>query len=113
MKTAELYFLQGRKRMCVSPAQIIRLEGKSNYTQIYFTDHAPVLMAKVLHIYDEILKPHGFIRTHRSHLVNAQHVLNVESKRIVHMMDASSVEISRNKKRQVLARFIQLSNSKS
>ena len=95
--------------MYVQPAQIIRLEGMSNYTRIYFTDHAPILMAKVLHLYDEILRPYGFIRTHRSHLVNAQHILNVESIKVLQMMDASRVEISRSKKRDVLAQFDQYS----
>jgi len=113
MKTAELYFLYGRKKMYVLPAQIIRLEGRSNYTCVYFTDHAPILMAKVLHLYDEILRPHGFIRTHRSHLVNAQHIQNIESKTSLQMMDASRVGISRSKKREVLAQCIQLSITKS
>lgn len=112
MKTGELYFLYRNKRLYVKPAQIIRLEGKSNYTWVHFTDHAPVLMAKVLHAYAEILCPHGFIRTHRSHLVNPQYVKQVRNG-IVQMSDASSVEISRRKNREVLANFFQLSISNS
>jgi two-component system LytT family response regulator len=113
MKTAELYFLYRKKRLYAQPAKIIRLEGQSNYTWVYFTDHAPILMAKVLHAYDEILQPYGFIRTHRSHLVNAQYVTNIDRNGIVQMSDASIVGISRNKKKEVLAKFFQLSISKS
>lgn len=97
--------------MYVQPAQIIRLEGQSNYTWVYFTDHAPILMAKVLHLYDDILRPHGFIRTHRSHLINATYIMNVDNKCTVQMSDDSRIEISRSKKREVLAKFFQLSIS--
>jgi len=113
MKTGELYFVYKNKRLYVQPEQIIRLQGKSNYTWVYFTDHTPILMAKVLHACDEILRPYGFIRTHRSHLVNTQYVKNINPNGTVQMTDASSVEISRSKKREVLSNFFQLSISTS
>jgi two-component system LytT family response regulator len=96
-----LSFLHGRKVLTVHPAQIIRMEAKNNYTRVFFTDHPPILMAKVLRIYDEILVPHGFVRIHRSHLVNVQHVEEMDQKGILRMKDSSEMEISRRKKREV------------
>lgn len=86
----------------ISPEQIIRLESLSNYTYIYFTDHAPILMAKVLHKYEELLGPFGFIRTHRSHLVNTRYIHAIENKASIVMCDDSKAEISRSRRREVL-----------
>jgi two-component system LytT family response regulator len=84
-----------------TPDQIVRLEADSNYTQIYFTDHRPIIMAKVLSDYEEMLIPFGFLRTHRSHLVNKKHIEAVDDSGL-HMKDSSTIEISRRKKRDVL-----------
>ena len=106
MQTAKLniqrlLFLHGKKTLVMRPEQIIRLEAKSNYTQVFFTDHPPLLMAKVLRKYDDILRPFGFVRTHRSHLVNRQYVIKLDKDGIVHMTDFSSAEISRRRKTEV------------
>jgi len=97
-----LSFIYGRNMLIVQPEQIIRLEARNNYTCVYFTDHTPILMAKVLRIYDEMLCPYGFLRTHRSHLVNLQHVEELSQKKSIRMKDSSTVEISRSKKRKVV-----------
>lgn len=85
----------------IHPDQIIRLEADSNYTYIHVCDRKPLLMAKVLSDYESLLKPFGFIRTHRSHLVNRLHVsgLNVNGNMI--MDDKSVAEISRRKRKLV------------
>ena len=106
MKTTEaqlntLSFFKGQEKFIMQPGQIIRLEADSNYTRVFFTDHPPVLMAKVLRMYDELLKPFGFIRPHRSHLVNLQHVERLDERGVILMCDASRVEISRRKRRQL------------
>ncbi len=86
------------------PDQIIRLEAVSNYTCIYFNNHRPILMAKVLHEYQSLLEPFGFIRTHRSHLINRQHVTAVDENHLV-MADKSNAGISRRKRKEVMSVF--------
>jgi two-component system LytT family response regulator len=103
-----LLFLHGKKILVIKPDQIIRLEAKSNYTRIFFTDHPPLLMAKVLGRYDALLSPFGFVRTHRSHLVNRQYVTKLDQHGIIHMTDSSSAEISRRRKAEVCRAFCQL-----
>jgi two-component system LytT family response regulator len=80
------------------PEQIIRLEADSNYTHIYLTDKKHILMATVLRDYESILKPFGFIRTHRSHLVNSTHVREIQMDGVLKMQDESCVQISRRNK---------------
>jgi len=84
------------------PEQIIRLQSMSNYTYIYTIDQKPILMAKVLGDYEALLQPHGFIRTHRSHLINRQHIDHVDNNGTIIMKDESQAEISRRKRKTVI-----------
>jgi two-component system, LytTR family, response regulator len=81
---------------------IVRLEASSNYTNIFFTNNTRLLSAKVLKDFAALLEPFGFIRTHRSHLVNRQHILFVDINGNVVMQDHSKAEISRRKKCDVM-----------
>ena len=89
-----------------SPDQIIRLESDSNYTYIYLIDHKRILMAKVLAAYEALLEPFGFIRTHRSHLINKQHILHVDRDGKIIMDDLSKAGLSRRKRREVFSLLI-------
>lgn len=90
----------GEQFFC-SPEQIVRLEALSNYTCIHFVDHKPILMARVLRDYEHLLRPFGFIRTHRSHLINQLHVTKVDEAGRITMNDQSLAEISRRKRKAV------------
>jgi two-component system LytT family response regulator len=97
-----LAFSTPRGTYFFAPEQIIRMEAKSNYTSVYFIDHKPILQAKVLKEYEEILERFGFLRTHRSHLVNKRYITFVDSTGNIIMQDASKAEISRRKKTEVM-----------
>ncbi len=81
--------------------QIVRMEANNVYTTVYFDGYPPFVVSKVLGIYDDMLKPFGFIRTHRSHLVNRDFVKCVTTHRII-MQDASVAELARRKKAEVI-----------
>lgn len=85
-----------------NPQEIIRLEASSNYTYIYFTNRKPILIARVLADYEVLLSSFGFVRTHRSHLVNKQYVMFIDSSGKILMKDESRAEISRRKKKVVM-----------
>lgn len=53
---------------------IIRCEGKRNYTRIIFKEGKEKIVSRTLLEFEHLLTPHGFVRIHRSHLVN---ILNV------------------------------------
>lgn len=54
--------------------EIIRCESMGNYTQFFFSDESKLLVTKTLKEYDELLGSRGFLRTHQSHLVNAEYI---------------------------------------
>jgi two-component system LytT family response regulator len=52
--------------------EIVRCEASDNYTTFYLQNRESILVCKTLKEFAELLTPHGFIRTHHSHLVNGQ-----------------------------------------
>jgi two-component system LytT family response regulator len=97
-----LAFTTPRGTYFFSPEQIIRMEARSNYTHVHFIDHKPILQAKVLKEYEALLEHVGFLRTHRSHLVNRKYISFVDSEGSILMQDESKAEISRRKKREIM-----------
>ncbi len=81
---------------------IIRLEGDGNYTRLFFDDEKPLLASRTLKDFEEILIQHGFIRVHRSHLVNKEFVDSVLFDGYIEMRDKSKIEISRRRKEIVM-----------
>lgn len=83
-------------------ADIVRLEASSNYTNIYFTNKKKMLTSKVLKEFAAVLEPMGFVRTHRTHLVNRQYIAFVSNEGNVVMKDESVAEISRRMRSGVM-----------
>jgi two-component system LytT family response regulator len=89
------------------PEDIVRLEASSNYTYIHLTNRAKVFTARVLKDFVSHLEPMGFIRTHRTHLVNREHIASVSPEGKVIMRDDSIAEISRRKRGAVSRALVQ------
>ncbi len=83
------------------PEQIVRLEGESNYTRFFFTEKKPILASKTLREFEDILATHGFLRIHKSHLINKKHITKLSGNGVLTMSDKSMVEISRRKKAEI------------
>jgi len=79
---------------------ILYAESSNNYTYFYFTDKKNICTAKSLFEYEELLADAGFVRIHKSYLVNLQHVkeyLRGEGGSVV-LSDGNIIEVSRRKK---------------
>jgi two-component system, LytTR family, response regulator len=55
--------------------KIVRCEGKRNYTRIIFKEGVEKVVSRTLLEFENLLTPLGFIRIHRSHLVNLVNVV--------------------------------------
>ncbi len=84
---------------------IIRLEGESNYTKFFFSNGKTLLTSKTMKEYEEILEGHGFIRIHKSHMVNKAHVVSSSSDGLLTLSDNAKVEVSRRRKEEVTTRL--------
>ena len=79
---------------------ILRIEADNTYTTFFFSDQKPLVVAKSIKEYDELLKEYDFFRPHISHLVNMRHVkeyLKGDGGTII-MTDNSRIEVARNRK---------------
>lgn len=82
---------------------IIRLESDSNYTT-FILENQTILATRTLKEFDELLSESGFIRVHKSHLVNTRFItkyIKGDGGWVV-MSDGSKVEVSRRKKESVM-----------
>jgi len=59
-----------KETMYVKITDVIRCEAANNYTTFYLQNQEEVIVCKTLKEFADLLKPHDFIRTHQSHLVN-------------------------------------------
>src|SRR5215831_8444558 len=79
---------------------VIRVEAISNYCKLFFTNGKTLVVAKVLAWFDEKLSNKGFVRIHRSHIVNMQFILRLqeEKKAEVILKNYYSIPVSRREK---------------
>lgn len=58
----------------VAVDDIVRCVADNTYTFFYLSTDEKILISKPLKEYSDLLKPHGFVRAHQSHLVNPKFV---------------------------------------
>jgi two-component system LytT family response regulator len=82
---------------------IIRCEAYDNYTTFHILNGEKVLVCKTLKEFTELLTPHGFVRTHQSHLVNVQFVKSLlkEDAGVLLLNNSEKIPISRQNKEKV------------
>ena len=81
----------------VALKDIVRVQASVNYSVFHLADGGSRMVAKTLKVYEELLRPQGFIRVHQSHLVNRQHIRELLRKGDNQLLlsDGSSVPVSR------------------
>jgi two-component system LytT family response regulator len=86
---------------------ILYCEAVDNFTRFHFESGNPQLICRTLKYFEEVLKPHGFLRIHRSHLVNPEYVIRYSKGKggFVTMKNNQELEISPNKKQEFLSLF--------
>lgn len=93
-----------KKKHVFNLADVIRFEASSNYTLIHSVNQRPLVVAKVLSDYEDMLVGMGFIRVHRSHLINEQYVHSVDPTGNI-TMQGFKVEVPRRKKKEIMRRL--------
>ena len=86
---------------------IIRCEANDNFTDFYLLDGSKKVICRTLKFYEDTLTDSGFIRVHRTHLINVQYVRSYKKGKggIVIMEDGSHVDVSPSKKQILLNYF--------
>jgi len=84
---------------------IIRCKADDNYTEFFFDDGSKKLISKTLKKIEMQLSDYGFLRVHKSHLVNLNHIKSYQKGKIgtLIMSDNSEVSITSSKKAELMA----------
>jgi len=89
--------LQYKHHLPFAVQDILRLDGKRNYTVFFLTDGTQFLSSRSLGIYESIF-PETFLRIHKSCIINRNFLQNVnDENRKVILTDGSEVAISRRR----------------
>ena len=88
-----------------APSEILYCEGENNYTQFVFSTHKPVMISKTLGDFEDLLEEYGFLRIHKSYLVNKNFVSSVNRDGDIIMVNGKSFPISRRRKDGIMNRL--------
>ena len=103
-------------KLCISSPkgfQVVELkdilfcEASGSYTDFYFSDGHHVVSAKPIYEYEELLSDAGFVRIHKSYLINLLHIkeyVRGEGGSVI-LSNEREVEVSRRKKDIFLSRM--------
>ena len=81
---------------------IVCLQGQNNYTKFFFDNQKPLLVAKTIKEYEEVLSEHQFIRVHKSYLVNISHVKKIDKEGLLWLNNDMQVAVSRRRKNEIM-----------
>ena len=79
---------------------IIRCEGLQNYTRIYLKDGRNIISSSNIGVFKTVLMNREFFSTHKSHLININHIIRYYKSGRVEMVDKSFVPIARRRKEE-------------
>jgi len=85
-------------------ANIIHCESDNNYTNFYLKNNEKILASKTLKHYDSLLKNLGFIRVHKSHLINLNYIKKIIKGNPfrIYLINETIIPVSVRKKEKVL-----------
>ena len=87
--------------------EILYAESSGNYTNLYFSNHKMVCTSKPMHEYEKLLEDAGFVRIHKSILVNLLHIkeyVRGEGGSVI-LSNGHEVEVARRKKDLLIAKM--------
>ena len=87
----------------IKRTDICYIEAARNYCQFHLADGEKIVVSKPIGDYDKLLSNHGFVRAHRSYLINTEHVLKYNKRTGTLMMsDGKEIDVSRNRREQMI-----------
>jgi two-component system, LytTR family, response regulator len=83
---------------------IIRCESDDYYTRFFVKDRKPIMVSKTLKEHEELLTEYGFLRPHKSHLVNIRYIksfIKTDGGYIL-LQDGTTIPVSRRKREKTI-----------
>lgn len=99
-KAMKLTLTHGDRTYFIAPSDISHCTADDNYTELHTSDGHRFVSARTLKDYEDMLQPMGFLRVHRSQLVNKAKITHLDDGHVV-LVNGIRVEISRRKREEV------------
>ncbi|MDX9751174.1 MAG: LytTR family DNA-binding domain-containing protein [Flavobacteriales bacterium] len=96
----KLTLTTGDRTYFIPPAEVSHCTADDNYTELHVQDGRRFVSARTLKEYEEMLTPVGFIRVHRSALVNRTMITHLDGSHVV-LRNNDRFEVSRRKRPEV------------
>ena len=93
-----LLILNHRTSKKVLINQVVLLKGDTNYTTIFMDDGKKKVLAHSIKYYENFLETHGFMRVHKTIMINPNHIktYNQDERKLI-MTNGQQAIISRRK----------------
>ncbi|OYU94546.1 MAG: hypothetical protein CFE21_16215 [Bacteroidetes bacterium B1(2017)] len=87
--------------------QVMYVQGSDNYSIFHITGKSEKVVARTLKEYEDMLTDKGFMRVHKSYLINLAHVQAISKKDSLEiaLLDGTNIPVSRRKAADVLDWF--------
>lgn len=91
----------------VSLKDVVHCDAHDNFTDFHFVSKQKMMICRTLKFYEELLADSGFVRVHKSHLVNLEHVQKYRKGKggQLTMSNGSVIDVSPNKKEELMQYF--------
>ena len=91
----------------VSLKDIVHCEAHDNFTDFYFVSNQKMMICRTLKFYEELLSDSGFMRVHKSHIINLDHVVKYKKGKggQLVMSNGAVIDVSPNKKDELMEQF--------
>ncbi|MEM9894790.1 MAG: LytTR family DNA-binding domain-containing protein [Bacteroidota bacterium] len=101
---------EGENIHLVKVQDIAYCEANGSYTKFFFLGEDPILVCHHLKDYEDVLAENGFIRTHRSYLINKNLIKRFDKSEggSIYLQDGSQIPVSHRKKEEILGLLSEL-----
>lgn len=95
---------QSSKKVLIN--NVVLLKGDINYTTIYMDNGIKKIIAHPIKFFEAHLETHGFLRVHRTYMINPNHVKTYNHERRELMMSNGEQAIISRRKEHIARKFI-------
>lgn len=91
----------------LKPDEIIYVKADSNYCVFVLSDGTQCMSSKTLGSYEQMLRQHGFVRPHKTFIVNVHAVRRIRKVPVcaLCMQDGSEIPVARARRKEMLDHF--------
>jgi DNA-binding LytR/AlgR family response regulator len=100
----EFYVKSGYELIKINSADVLYIQSSMDYTDIYYGDKK-LLSQETLSYWEEKLQSHGYIRVHKSYLVNTAKIVKVAGNQIF-LNEEKTIPIGRAYKENFLSKLM-------